>query len=170
MPSEFAKVRVACSLDHYIDYWCDSNDYSWLTFGKSGVCHFTLARGTWELNISGAFVPTLHGLAMLYLFSYALRHAVARESTSEASTPVEQQVRSPIENMGVRDSRVSNEVAQDLKKLLEDTMSDSETSAHKVAVPIPDSESNSLEGYVESLAQNDMDIVPRRLGPRPRKA
>ena len=41
MPSEFAKVRVARSLDQYIDYWCDSNDYSWLTFGKSGVCHFT---------------------------------------------------------------------------------------------------------------------------------
>lgn len=120
MPSEFARVRVARSVDHYIDYWCDDDYYSWLTFGKSEVCHLTLARGTWELDISRTFVPTLHGLAMLFLFSYTLRHAFARDSTSEAATPVEQQVRSPIEIMEVGESKVSEEVAQDLKKLLQD--------------------------------------------------
>ena len=173
MRNDLARYRVARSVDHYIDYWFDTEHYRFLNLGRSEVCHLTLAHGTWELDISRAHFPTLHGLAMLFLFSYALRHAMAQEKvTVEVTRPTheQQQVRSPIEVMGLRDSKVSDEVAQDLKKLFQATNGEHETSDENDSSPGPDAGSDKLGAYNESLPQITAELVPKRVRPRPRKA
>lgn len=169
MPIEQAKYRVPRSLDRSIDYWCDNHYYGGLVFGKPEVCHLTLAGGRWEIDISRAFVPTLHGLAMLFLFSYALRHAMARETSTPPAVP-EQQVQTPMDVLRVRDSRVSNEVAQDLKKLLSNAKSEEEIPDENVSLPGPNAGSDSLEAYIQSLPEVNTGSAPKRVGPRPRKA
>ena len=169
MPNELANYRVPRSLDRAIDYWCDNDYYSYLTLGRPEVCHLTLAGGNWEVDISRAFIPTLHGLAMLFLFSYALRHAMARKSTRTTVVTV-QQVQTPMDVLRVRDSKVSEEVAKDLKDLLQDAEQSLKMSHEKITVPSLDADVNNLEAYIEGLPHIDADLAPKRVGPRPRKA
>ncbi len=90
--------------------------------------------------------------------------------SSVTTVILQPQVQEPANLVRVNESKVSEEAAQDLKRLSYSTKNNQQTPDEKMAVPVSDAELNDLDAYMERLPHIDAgSVVVRRVGPRPRK-